>query len=477
MKKSKILIVEDEIIIAKNIKKRLESINYDIVDIVFSGEEAIQTSAELSPDLVLMDIGLPGKMDGITTAKHIRDKYDIPIVFLTAYSDEHTIQRAKFTEPYGYLIKPFEEKELHSAIQIALYKDHLLKKLKEHEKQLRNLFNSSHEAILTTKFDSEIISANPASMRLFGCGNEIELLGKKLSSMLDDPNSWNLILDQLSKAGSIQNYEGRLRKQDGSGYILYVLGSAIIKKDGIEDNERIELFFADITDRKITEMKLKKSQDELRSLSAYLQTVREEERKFISREIHDDLGQSLTALKMDISWLKNNINNIDEKIFNKLNSVNQLIDTTIKSVQKISAQLRPGLLDDLGLVAAIEWQASEFEKRYGINIQLKIIEDIDPGSEVSTAIFRIFQEALTNVARHAKAKNVVTDLKLMDNLLVFTVKDNGIGISEEKSHNSKSLGLIGMQERIRTIGGTFCISGVIGKGTTLKIEVPLNNYE
>jgi signal transduction histidine kinase len=226
-------------------------------------------------------------------------------------------------------------------------------------------------------------------------------------------------------------------------------------------------------ERKQVKEELIKSHEILRNLFAHLQSVREEERTRISREIHDELGQALTALKMDLYWLDNKLPTDQKSLRRKSQSMLKLLDKTIQTVKRISTDLRPGLLDDLGLVAAIEWQADEFHKHTGIECKLTVKpEDMIIDQEIATAIFRIFQETLTNVARHAKATIVQTTLKEENKRIILEVKDNGIGITKDQITNSKSLGLIGIRERIYPFKGNVSIGGTAGRGTTVKVTIP-----
>jgi two-component system, NarL family, sensor histidine kinase UhpB len=230
----------------------------------------------------------------------------------------------------------------------------------------------------------------------------------------------------------------------------------------------------DITEIKKTEEKLKESQQRSRNLSAHLQSIREEERTRIAREIHDELSQVLTLLKMDLVWMKERITDDQEEMANKIDSMLKLANDTISTVQKIAGQLRPAMLDDLGLVAAIEWGAKEFEKRTRIKCRLDLIaEDVIIDRELSTAIFRIFQEALTNITRHAKATRVNVKLREKSSNLILEVGDNGIGIAGEKIRDSKSFGLMGIQERALFLGGKVRISGIPNKGTIITVEIPM----
>jgi signal transduction histidine kinase len=212
----------------------------------------------------------------------------------------------------------------------------------------------------------------------------------------------------------------------------------------------------------------------LRNLAAHLQSIKEDERAVMAREIHDELGQALTAIKMDLSWLEKKTPEEHSLLLKKTRSMTELVDSTIQTVQRISSELRPGLLDDVGLLAAIEWQAEEFQKRTGIACELSVLsEDITLSQERSTAVFRIFQETLTNITRHAKATKITVSLIKKGARLELKVKDNGKGITEEKITDPKSLGLLGIQERVHFLEGNITIRGIRNKGTTVTVTMPL----
>lgn len=219
-----------------------------------------------------------------------------------------------------------------------------------------------------------------------------------------------------------------------------------------------------------------KSQRELRNLSRHLHTVREEERTAIARNIHDELGQLLTALSMDLLWLRGKLPEGHGQLHEKTLEMERLFDEAVGITQRICAELRPGILDDLGLAEAIEWQAHEIQKRTGIVCEVRSCFDCGAlDRNRSTALFRIFQEALTNVCRHAGATRVGVTLEAGDGELVATVTDNGRGITEEQLSDSKSLGLIGMRERVRSHGGEVEIGPLPDGGTRVRVTMPLEN--
>jgi len=234
----------------------------------------------------------------------------------------------------------------------------------------------------------------------------------------------------------------------------------------------------DITERKRAEEELESSRQQLRNLGRYLESAREGERSRIARELHDDMGQALTALKMDLSWLNKTLSKDQISLREKTTSMSKLIDTAIQTVKRISTELRPGILDDLGLTAAIEWQAEEFQNRTGIKCETSLYpEDISLDQVLSTAVFRILQETLTNVARHAQAMKVKISLNEKAGKLVLEVVDDGKGITQEQISDPKSLGLVGMRERILPWHGEVRISGIPGEGTTVTATIPLGEKE
>lgn len=265
----------------------------------------------------------------------------------------------------------------------------------------------------------------------------------------------------------------RIEAKDELQKAYYELEKRVIERT-IELTKLNKGLKQEIIERKKAEEELKSSRKQCRDLSLYLQDIREEERTRIAREIHDDLGQALTALKMDLSWLENRLPENQKLLFDKTASMSRLIDSTIRSVQRISAELRPGLLDDLGLADTIEWQAEEFQKRSDISCKVKLSFDNDTlDSVLSTAIFRIFQETLTNIVRHSNATKASVSVIDQSGKLTIEVKDNGKGITKEQISDAKSLGIIGMRERVRPWGGEVNIKGKKGKGTTVTVIIPM----
>jgi signal transduction histidine kinase len=219
---------------------------------------------------------------------------------------------------------------------------------------------------------------------------------------------------------------------------------------------------------------LENSRAQLLLLAQHEQTRREEDRARMAREIHDELGQALAGLKMDLAWLQKHTGPKQKDLLQKFGDMSDLVDTTIQDVRRIATELRPGMLDDLGLVPAMEWQLQEFQKRSGIRCRFtSSLEEVALDAEETTVLFRILQEALTNVARHASATRVEVSLDKEQGYVRLRVQDNGRGITESEVNGSKSFGLLGMRERVLLRSGGFSIQGTPGQGTTLVIRLPL----
>jgi signal transduction histidine kinase len=213
---------------------------------------------------------------------------------------------------------------------------------------------------------------------------------------------------------------------------------------------------------------------QLRALAARLQTIREEERTDMARELHDELGQALTALKMDTASLINRLPPRSKLLRERAQAMSEQIDATIKTVRRMSSQLRPGMLDDLGLGPSIEWYAQEFQTRTGIVVETEVMaEELDLDHTRATALYRIFQETLTNVARHSKATTVKAKLEIEDSDIRLEIADNGQGFDPVQVRGKRSLGLLGMRERAEMAQGSLEIEGAPGKGTKVIVKVPL----
>ena len=287
------------------------------------------------------------------------------------------------------------------------------------------------------------------------------------------PQPLTEIRAELMRVG---HWEGDLIKTAKDGRRIVVAGRWALQWGKRDEAPRVLVINSDITERKRGEESLVLQREQLRALAERLQSVREEDRKKVARELHDQIGQILTSIKMDLTWVTRRLLKSEIEVLTRLTESIQLINDGVKAVRTICSGLRPGVLDDLGLAAAIEWQASEFTSRNGVLCEVSVPPvDLHLDGDRATATFRIFQECLTNVIRHAQAKSVRVALCQEDGDILLVVEDDGIGFNPSGLSNSLgSLGLLGMKERAQFCGGDVQISSSSGNGTTVTIRVPLD---
>ncbi len=343
--------------------------------------------------------------------------------------------------------------------------------LHESEERYRNLVESISDVVYAIDGSSVLTYISPVVKNTLGYEPD-ELIGRQFLEFVHKEDR-DLLMRRFSepREGSVKDSDYRVIGKEGEIKWVRTLTNPIIEEGGFAGARGVLI---DVTERKQAEEQLRSSTQELRALAERLQSAREEERTQVAREIHDELGQALTALKMDLSWLSKKLPKDQDPLHEKARSMSQLLDATVRTVKRISTELRPGLLDDLGLAAAIEWQAEEFQNRTGIKCTVAINpEGVVLEAKLSTAIFRIFQETLTNVARHANATKVEVNLKKKAHQIELKVQDKGKGITQKQISSSKSFGLIGMRERIFPWQGELKIIGTPGKGTTVTVTIPL----
>jgi PAS domain S-box-containing protein len=336
-------------------------------------------------------------------------------------------------------------------------------RLREYEKAVEG----GEEMIVVVDREYRYLLANRAFLRFLGFDRE-QVVGRRVPELMDHDPFNKVVKKRLDECfqGKVVKYEGRYRESD-----LFISHFPIEGPAGVD---RAACVLQDITERKWTEKRLNRSFVQLRALAARLQSVREDERTKVAREIHDELGQALTAIKIELSSLLFEWP-AEQKPSTRAESITRLVEQTIQSVRKISTELRPGILDALGLVAAVEWAAEEFQNRTGIRCHLDLPKaPLEISQERATAISRIFQETLTNIARHADATQVHICLARENGSLSLEVDDNGVGVSEEQLSASESLGILGMRERALFLGGEVQISGAPNQGTRVRVRIPLS---
>lgn len=339
-------------------------------------------------------------------------------------------------------------------------------RIKESESKYRTLVEQAGDAIFIATLKGEIQVVNSAACRMSQYSYE-ELSKMSIYELTpkEELESMPYKLDELALGETVVN-ERKLLRKDGTIVEVEVTAKMI-------SNDRFLAFARDISERKRVQSELLRSREDLRKLSNYIEKVREEERLHISREIHDELGQHLTVLKMDVSRLGKKAVAADESLAKDFKDVLDALNDMVLVVRRISTELRPGMLDDLGLVAAIDWYVQDFEKKSGIKTGfLSNLGDHEFSREQNIGIFRILQESLTNVARHSRATKTDVSLVEQDGQIVLLIEDNGVGFDNNELVRGKTLGILGMKERAIMMGGTYQVNSGNGRGTVVEVVLP-----
>ena len=414
--------------------------------------------------------------------------------------------------PVEYISTPIRDDQGEVIGAVVTFKD--ITEQRQAEEKLRlqaQLLDSVRESVVATDLEGHVVYWGKGAEALYGYPAD-EVIGKPITFIVesreedeerrridvvrtrglwsgqywqrrkDGSKFWadtviSLVTDEKGQpCGSIgidRDITERKRAEEAlrRAYEMLELG---VRERTAELSEAIGILEEQIDERHRAEEELRSSQEQLRALSVRSLSVQEEERGRIAREIHDELGQALTALKIDLAWVAQRLAPNQERLKKKTDRMTHLVDTTVQAVRRISTELRPRVLDHLGLVAALEWQVQEFQNRTGIACMFtKNPEEITVHVEGATTVFRICQEALTNVGRHANATRIDLSLTKVGQDLVLEVRDNGMGITKEAVADPKSLGLIGMRERVLPMGGDVTIKGVRGKGTAVTVRIPI----
>ncbi|HRE37495.1 MAG TPA: PAS domain S-box protein [Chitinophagaceae bacterium] len=337
------------------------------------------------------------------------------------------------------------------------------------ERKYRTVVEQAIDAIALYDANGKLLDVNTGAINLLGYTRE-ELQHMSLKDVLtDDEIKVRPVQYDVLKTGKSTVKQRSMRKKDGT------IVQTEVRSQQLPDGRFLSVI-RDLTDRIKAEEELKESYKAIRTLTDHLQKVREEERAHIAREIHDELGQQLTVLKMDIAWLNKKIDASDESPLKiKMKELLTMLDGTVRTVRRISSELRPSLLDDMGLFAAMEWHLEDFSKRTGLETSLVAGKEPEKlPDNIKTGLYRIFQESLTNVARHANATKVIVKAEVKDKVLRLSIADNGTGFDTSKVKSKKTLGILGMQERSSMMGGDYSITTTPGKGTTIVVSVPIN---
>ena len=596
MTRARILIVEDEAIVAMDIRAQLSSMGYETVGTASTGENAVALARTLRPDLVLMDINLAGAMDGVAAAQVIRTDLVLPVVFLTAFSSDAVLARAKLTDPSGFILKPFSEPELRTAIEMALYRSQADARLRESEQHFRAIFDAEPECVKVVSPQGTVTLMNAAGLAML----ELDSLEQALSMRLVDfllpeyHDSFKALHQKVIAGGTgllefeITGMRGTRRwlethaapLRDASGQVSGMLGvtrdmterkqarqqrrvseqilSAVsqgviisgvqqnilsvndaflkitgfshaevlgqtckfmqgpltdpdtlanirkaietstdfagdilnYRKDGTifwneltispvrDDQGQVTQFVGivrDISERKHAESEQREYTAQLQALSGRVLEAQETERRRVAHELHDELGQSLTAIKINLQAYERLAQGVPDGI--TAENI-RIVEDALKQVRGLAAALRPSMLDDLGLVPALGWMTEQNAMRSGIAMVFECpMPQIRLSADIETACFRIVQEALTNIVRHAQCSHVHIQLIHEDGALVLSVADNGCGFDVAamrlRAKSGASMGVLGMQERATLIGGTLTMESATGRGSILTLRCPL----
>ena len=478
--KTQILIVEDELIVAKDLQLRLELLGYEIIGVAVNKNEAMELLRYYHPQLVLMDIMLKDGDDGIELARTFRKEYSIPVIFLTAYSDNTTLQRAKLIEPFGYLIKPFEEREIHAVIEMTLYKHEMELKLLRSEQWLSSMMQSLGDAAVAVDNQGNINFFNIRSEMLFGISSA-QVLGTDpaaLFSIISEETRQpirNPLIQSLVVNCKVESYKDfRIRLPNRAEIPIEFVASPIID----EKNNCIGsiLIIKDITAKRIEQAEKQRQREEAeRNLMSTIVETQENERRRIAEDLHDGLGQILYAAKLNLNVIENKEVN-EQKLYN-FEIAKSLIDQAIEEARNISHNLMPGALYDFGLISTLEsyFERLEATKKLVIHFHTNIETRLPLKTEFT--FYRVIQEIFVNIIKHSEATEINIQLLLRDNnTLVLVVEDNGKGFNLSEVNN-KGSGLKNIESRVRTMNGQFNIDSTVNHGTTIIIETQVNKIE
>jgi len=430
--------------------------------------EASVRLGQAGVDVVLLDLSLPDSQ-GLETFKQVHGQVpEVPVVVLSGLDDETVAVKAVQEGAQDYIVKgQSPSADLVRAVRYAIERGHAQQAL-----LLASIVEFSEDAIIGQSLEGIIHSWNRGAEKIYG-HRACEVKGKPISILFTTGNYKNALalITRIRHGEPSINLDTNHLTKDGRSINVTLTISPIRNIGG--QLTGVSMISRDTTERKQAEEVLERSRAQLRDLTARMEGIREEEKALIAREVHDELGQVLTGLKMDIAWLNKRLNRDRPEFAVKLQSMSGIVDGAVESVRKICTELRPGLLDDVGLSAAIEWQAQEFKERTGIQcVAILIPEVTSVDRNRSTTIFRIFQEALTNVARHAQATLVQVTLREDAGYFFMEVSDNGRGITDSQVSDPKAWGLIGMRERALIWAGELKISALPHKGTLVSLKIP-----
>jgi signal transduction histidine kinase/CheY-like chemotaxis protein len=479
----RVLIVEDSeddvLLLVWELKRGGYSLYYEAVDTRADMEAALHSGPW---DIVISDYSMPdfGGLEALATLR--AQALDVPFIIVSGNIGEDVAVEAMKAGAHDYVMKknlsrliPALNRELREAdVRRARFRAE-----RENEARFRaiasNIPGTVYQFMLRSNGATSFPYVSGDCARLLGIGPDVLQANPAVLRELivpGDRETYDEALGRSRQSFADLNWEGRIQLPDSDEIKWINLRSSPRQFD---DGAMLwEGVIWNITQSKLAEAEIRRSRQQLQELSDHVEKVKELERMRIAREIHDDIGGNLTAIKIDLLWLTNRLPAELKPLHEKAGAIERLVDRTMDTTQRISRDLRPGILD-LGLIAAIEWQAEEFQRRMGIPCEVVATDDdvcLDP--DLCVAIFRIFQETLTNISKYAQATRVDVSLVTGEDVVVLEVSDNGRGIARDQMSKPGSFGIRGMQERARSLHGDVEIEGIPGAGTRIKVEIPLN---
>lgn len=482
----KILHLEDLPTDAELVKRELSKgrIQSEIL-VVDNRKDFVKALEEFSPDIILSDHNLP-TLNSIDALKIIKDRgLKVPVILVTASMSEEFAVSVMKGGAVDYILKdrlqrlPVAVKTAVERFRLENESQRFLMEIIKNEALLKETESLAHVGSWQSDLLEGTTQWSEETYRIFG--HEPKEITPSFENLIksvhpEDKEYVKKMTADVLLAKNSRKFNFRIIGKDGA--VKHIRSELLIERNAEGTPIKITGFNQDITEIRLAVEELKSSREQLRALAAYLQNIREEERTSIAREIHDELAQVLTSLKMNLTLLDKSISS-DESITNKkelqdeIGAMTSVIDNSVKRIRKIITELRSEVLDNLGLIPAIEWQLDEFKKKSGIETYIENLwgeEDLEKDSSI--AIYRILQEALTNIARHSKASKVNVKIEKEGNNFKIEIADNGIGIQQEELQKSKSFGVVGMRERAIILEGAFEIEDLKPNGTKITVNIP-----
>ena len=502
MKRVEILVVEDEGIVAADLAARLRRLEYGVPAVVSSGEEALKQVQKTNPSLVLMDIKLGGKLDGIEAARRIQTQFAIPVIYVTAHSDDATLARAKATGPYGYLIKPFDVDELRTTIEIALHKHKIDSKLKESAQWFATTLRAIGDGVITTDSLGVVTFMNPVAESLTGW-KEAEALGKTLTEVfgvVDEATGQPVDHQELNRSESPVHHLHDLRLLGKNGTQTSVEETVAPLRNSQGGLMGLVLGFRDTGERKRSEEALRKAYDEMETrvrerteelaranaslraeigqrqrLERCLLGISEQEQIRIGQDLHDGLGQRLTGIAFLNKALEQKLQEQNLPEAAETGKLTNLLNEVISQTKELARGLHPVEAEPSGLMTALSRWADHITGVFGLSCCFECREPVlvtDNG--LATQLYRIAQEAAHNAVKHAQASRMVIELRSANGEIWLTIHDNGTGFSRE-FEVAQGMGLQIMRHRAEAIGAKLSIQSSPSDGTSVTCSIPISS--